>query len=558
MKILSRRNAIKGVSSAGLLGLAVPAFSRVPAEGDGACAFTSERIRGLPPKPAEGAVYGVASGDPSESSLMLWCRLPDAIVRDLEGSAEVQWWIATKYGETHGIVASGRATTAAMVDYTVHVRVQDLQPGTRYIYGFTAGDDWQSDLGYAQTLPAAMSPLESLRLAYFCCQLYGTGYYTAYQALCETEVDFCVHLGDSIYESVGPLQKYLAARPEPEGTAESLSDYRTLYRRTLSDPWYREARRRFTWICIPDDHEVTNDYAGTSPDVLVRQRAGIQAYLDYMPVHGEMVQSAAGPIPLVPYRSYRCGQLATLYALNERQYRVANSEEGTGGALSQSEPTMLGSAQLTWLVGILSQADGIPSDRPGSTLWNVILSETLMMPFKTIKKPVHLPLRAQEKMLPFNPFYSQDENVSTLGYPNTNDAWDGYTEDRKAIIDCLESKGLRNTLVFTGDIHNMYAGQLLGRDGLPVAAEVTTGSISSPGIGDIFLFGSHKAIEALVALSNPHMKALNLKDHMVMVCTLTPEGAEFESHCPATILEPFSSHSVRDRLRVRRGELEFL
>jgi alkaline phosphatase D len=556
MRNIKRRTLIKGISSAGLLAASVRAYAR-PLSGDLA-EVAKERIKGLPPDPFEGSIYGVASGDPSESAVTLWCRLPDAIINDVGNVGEIEWWIAETCGNTHQIIASGLTLASQDNDYTVHVRPAELRPDTNYFYGFRIGDLWQSDWGNARTLPAAMSAVERLRLAYFCCQLYGTGYYTAYQALCETQVDFCIHLGDSIYESVGPLQKLVAVRPEPEGTAESLSDYRTLHRRALSDPWYREARRRYTWICIPDDHEVANDYAGTLPATFLRQQSGIQAYLDYMPIQGAQIESAVGPIPVVPYRSYRCGQLATLYALNERQFRVQNSGEHTRDERLNSEGTMLGSAQMEWLLGRLSESGGKPSDDPGATQWNILLSETLMMPFRTIKKPNHFGKSPLESMLPLDPFQKHEQQVGTAGYPNTNDAWDGYAADRRAIVECLAAKGLRNTLVFTGDIHNMYAGQLLDSTGAPVAAEVTTGSISSLGIGDIFLFGAHKIVEALTALSNPHMKAFNLKDHMVMICTLTPEGAEFESHCPATILQPRSSHSVKDRLKVRRGFLEFL
>jgi alkaline phosphatase D len=556
MRNIKRRTLVKGISSAGLLAASVRGYAR-PLSGDLA-EVTKERIKGLPPDPFEGSIYGVASGDPSESAVTLWCRLPDAILNDVGNVGEIEWWIAETCGNTHQIVASGLSLATQDNDYTVHVRPAELRPDTNYFYGFRIGDLWQSDWGNARTLPAAMSAVERLRLAYFCCQLYGTGYYTAYQALCDTQVDFCVHLGDSVYESIGPLQKFFAVRPEPEGTAESLCDYRALHRRALGDPWYREARRRFTWICIPDDHEVANDYAGTVPATFLRQQSGIQAYLDYMPIQGAQIESDVGPIPVVPYRSYRCGQLATLYALNERQFRVQSSAVHANGEQPDPAPTILGASQMGWLLDQLSQSVGKPSEHRGSTLWNILLSETLMMPFRTINKPKHFATSALEHMLPLNPFQKPEEHLGTAGYPNTNDAWDGYSLDRQAIVDCLAAAGLRNTLVFTGDIHNMYAGQLLDSAGKPVAVEVTTGSISSPGIGDIFHFGAHKIVESLTAVSNPHMKAFNLKDHMVMICTLTPDGAEFESHCPATILQPASRHSIKNRLKVRRGLLEFL
>lgn len=525
--------------------------------------------------------FGVASGDPSATAVTLWCRLPQSIACQTGPSEELtlkwQVWVVeaatslehrlaaerlrealTSGKKAHdgrmSCVQEGQTTTSPERDFTAHVRAQDLAPGLRYLYFFYMDSQWRSNIGLARTLPHPEESPAEMRFAYLSCQMYSAGFDTAYQALCADPVDYCIHLGDSIYESVGRWNFLIQVRPQPQGTASTLEDYRALHRQALGDPWYREARRLHTFICVPDDHEVANNYSGTDPAYAELQSMGIRAYLDYMPMMGA---TTADKRLVIPWRQYRMGRLASLLLLNERQWRVSPLQ----AEQNATEPTLLGEAQRTWLLEQLTQASSPRSggsDSVSGTSWNVILSETMMMPFSFPRRPRELLESTLDGVFPFSLF--ADESIEPLGLTNTSDSWQGVPKERQVVLEHLAHLGQANTLVWTGDVHNLVAGQIrlnsAGNSARPVAYEVTTGSISSPGVAEIFRLGTHRLIETHARRINPHIDHLNLKDHMVLICTLTPTHARFESRCPATVRKPSSPWAIVDDITVARGNLQ--
>jgi len=137
----------------------------------------------------------------------------------------------------------------------------------------------------------------------------------------------------------------------------------------------------------------------------------------------------------------------------------------------------------------------------------------------------------------------------------TLDSWDGYPAERAELADFLASRGKGNTLVWTGDIHNLYAGHLLAGS-TRAAFEMSTGSVSSLGMGDVFQLGSVKLVEGLVRKANPHMTHLDLGHHMYVRVTLTREAAFFEAVSPHTVRRASSPFSVTQKAHVLRGSLE--
>jgi hypothetical protein len=72
--------------------------------------------------------------------------------------------------------------------------------------------------------------------------------------------------------------------------AVSLADYRHLYQTYLSDPHLQEARARWPFICIWDDHEFANDnfqsfstYGGEHVLDARRKQSSSQAWFEYIP-----------------------------------------------------------------------------------------------------------------------------------------------------------------------------------------------------------------------------------------------------------------------------------
>ncbi|HEY0712324.1 MAG TPA: PhoD-like phosphatase N-terminal domain-containing protein, partial [Polyangia bacterium] len=154
--------------------------------------FDSERVFDL----------SVASGDPTSRGVILWTHLRSE--RVLPGTP-LWFQVAEDPGfqslVLEGLLASDAAGPAT--DNTVKVDLDGRLAGGRlfhyrFIYGDTA-----SQTGRCRTLPAASSSPAAIKLAVMTCQDYTNGYYGAYRHVADDDsIDFLVHLGDFIYESI--------------------------------------------------------------------------------------------------------------------------------------------------------------------------------------------------------------------------------------------------------------------------------------------------------------------------------------------------------------------
>jgi alkaline phosphatase D len=119
---------------------------------------------------------GVASGDPTPTSAMLWTRLAPSPLEPEGGmtglKTVVSWEVADDEKFTK-IVKQGRATAAPELGYSVHVDVAGLEPDRWYFYRFKSGDA-VSPVGHVRTTPAA-DKTTPLRFAFVSCQNYEQG-----------------------------------------------------------------------------------------------------------------------------------------------------------------------------------------------------------------------------------------------------------------------------------------------------------------------------------------------------------------------------------------------
>jgi len=203
---------------------------------------------------------GVASGDPTHDSVVLWTRLAND---PLDGGGmpsvpiPVHWELATDPDLRH-VIRRGTAIAWPIAAHTVHVHVDDLAPDRWYWYRFRAGRE-QSPIGRTRTFPAPWSAPREMKFAFVSCQNFEAGFYTAYANLAEEDLDFVVHLGDYIYEdgpSAGGPRQHIGDEPM------SLDDYRTRHAQYRSDAHLQAAHASFPFIVTWDDHEVENNYAG--------------------------------------------------------------------------------------------------------------------------------------------------------------------------------------------------------------------------------------------------------------------------------------------------------
>ena len=232
---------------------------------------------------------GIASGDPWANSVVLWTRLAPDPLRGggmPEVSVPVKWEVATDE-RMQNVVAKGTTTAKPESGHSVHVEVGGLQPARWYWYRFTV-DAGASPVGRTRTAPAMNARNENLNFAFASCQHYETGYYTAYKAMAQDDLDFVMHLGDYIYEGA-PVKD----RPRQHNSAEikTVEDYRNRYALYKSDPLLQSVHTNFPWIVVWDDHEVDNNYAGLiaednapKDEFAKRQAQAYQAYYEHMPL----------------------------------------------------------------------------------------------------------------------------------------------------------------------------------------------------------------------------------------------------------------------------------
>lgn len=496
--------------------------------------------------------YGVASGEPRPDGVTLWTRVPEAFQTT---SLSVTYAVSTTESFST-LVASGQVTTDASSDYTVKVALSGLQPFTRYYYRFTSDSGYTSVTGRTRTAPATGSDPTELTFVYVSCQDYTEGYYTVFAALAqEVDVDFCVHLGDNIYETGAANFQNGQIRLDPVLDATTLDEYRSKYKLYLSDPDYREVRRQFCWIHLWDDHEVFDNYAGTTltAEERTRQTNGYTAFLEYMPVQPVVPLTTVNGVSSVQlYRKLPFGNLVDLFVLDERQYRdgVVCSRDLAITAcpeLFDTSRTMLGTAQKQWLKSELAASPA---------RWKVLLNEVMMMRFEAFN------FDPQAKTPKIPPFFSLPALTDQGLYINL-DAWDGYPAERTELLQFIEDERIANVAVWTGDIHNCYAGQLRpdfsNYTTPPVAVEVVGGSVASAGVYE--LLGGVDITRVgflLLNRANRHIQYVDLKYHVYTKVTVTAQAMTFEYRAVGTITETTSAAFTLKTLRILDGQPKLL
>ncbi|TXH25157.1 MAG: phosphodiesterase [Cyclobacteriaceae bacterium] len=217
---------------------------------------------------------GVASGDPAPDSVILWTRRP-SVNNNTAKKLTVEVSTTADFKKIH---AGGTATLRADSDWTCRFLVTDLKPNREYWYRFVDDQGFASRIGRTITAPAKDSD-EPVRFTFVSCQCPNEGALNAYRRMIyddehrpkNQQLDFVLHLGDFIYEDTwyaednpdgnrGRKIKNLYKFPQGRRVGNfhlpvTLEDYRTLYRAYLQDPDLQDARARWPFVCVWDNHE---------------------------------------------------------------------------------------------------------------------------------------------------------------------------------------------------------------------------------------------------------------------------------------------------------------
>lgn len=508
--------------------------------------------------------HGVASGDPWQTSVVLWTRLssagPSKERAVLDGSADGANVSGTcevaRDSKFRRIVAKLPFDTQDHGDFTVKLIAERLEPGTDYWFRFICNGA-VSPIGRTKTLPAG--PTKDVVLAVASCSLYPNGHFNAYGEIAKLDrVDAVIHLGDYIYEyggegSYGMNSPVAGERPhDPPREIVSLADYRVRHAQYKSDPQLQAAHARAPWITVWDDHEVANDtWQGGAEnhdpdrgegDWAARKAAAMKAYYEWMPIR----EPAPGRSAEMANRSFQFGDLATLLMVETRlTARSRQLNYATDLAIIDGRPDvasfkarwtdpgrrLLGEDQLAWLSGELTRS--VAAGRS----WQVIGNQIVM---GKVAAPDFRAQLGQEKWdalvagLPddYRSRVGRLAMLGAMGLPYNLDAWDGYPADRERVLTAFKTAGA-SPLVLAGDSHTFWANELHDASGARVAAEFGATGITSPGAGDVI-----KGLPLNEGFA-AHNKEVVYCDHAAkgfVLLTLTKDQAKAQMIAVSTIL----------------------
>lgn len=415
--------------------------------------------------------HGIASGDPTPFSVMIWTRItPDS--GDI-GDVKVFWQMATDVNFTN-VVNYGYDYAREYNDYTLKHDVCGLVPNTYYYYMFKALGK-NSIIGRTKTAP--LGDNDSARFAVVSCSNWEHGYFHAYKEIAQrNDCDGVIHLGDYIYEyETGGFSAGITDRTnQPLNEIITLEDYRTRHSHYKLDSDLKRLHQLLPFITEWDDHETANDSyrdgadnhtPGLEGDWQVRKRNGVEAYNEWMPFRK--------PDPLDTIRIWRKIQYGDLLDLIMIDSRLYDRDEQSLANRNDASRKLLGSLQKNWLKIQLSDT---------ISRYKILCNQVMFAP------------------------------MEILGIPINADQWDGYNADRQDIEDHIRLNNIKNLVVITGDIHTSWAndipgpGYVSGTGANSLGVEFVTTSVTSSNF-------NLPVSETLIRTLNPHMKYVRLTDH---------------------------------------------
>ena len=476
--------------------------------------------------------HGVASGDPLPDGVLLWTRLtptPDAVAGSGKGPATKVSWEVAEDSDFGKVVAQGSVTTDPDTDHTVKADVRGLSPATAYHYRFTA-DGVHSPTGRTRTAPADDASADYLSFGVVSCANWEAGHFSPYRHLAaRDDLNAVLHLGDYLYEyATGEYgTRGTVVRPhEPAHEMVSLADYRTRHGQYKTDRHLQALHAAHPVIAIWDDHEFANDtWSGGAEnhqpeeegDWQERMKAAKRAYFEWMPVR----PSVSG----TTYRRLRFGNLADLHLLDLRSFRDEQVGIGDGDADSP-ERSITGKAQLDWLKA------GLASPGPR---WRMIGTSVMISPLAFGSLPAYL-LKPLRELL----------GLPEGGLAISPDQWDGYTHDRRELLDHLKANDVDNAVFLTGDIHMAWANEVpeqaatypLSRS---AATEFVVTSVTSDNLDD-YLRAEEGTISPIVSTAlraaNRHAKWVDSDQHGYGVFHLNSQHAQMDYYAVSDKTSP--------------------
>ncbi|MCD6014827.1 MAG: Phosphodiesterase/alkaline phosphatase D-like protein [Solirubrobacterales bacterium] len=398
---------------------------------------------------AKGFKYGVAAGDVSSNSAILWAKASKS------GTAEVQIVRKGRFAKCDPEDAPGKRRIKAKRsnDNTVEQKVKKLDPDTAYKFRFCMAGGKRSETGKFKTAPDSKSK-QTISFALAGDQdsrpLPGeaTPYWNEFEVwdrIRRQRNHFNVLLGDTIYSDT-EVPGYTLA-----DVALTVKQKRQAYKNNLKmRPWAR-TRGATAYYAGWDDHEFVNDFAPGENlfplgvgDVEIDGEElydrGVKAFTEYNPI---TYRKKTGI-----YRSVQWGKNLEIFFLDDRSFRsngadyLGACDNPPGSGDPDVAPTAPQSTRDTFSAVVPSLADPPP---PGCLA-------TINDPSRTMlgaKQLAKFTRQVANSTATFKVIFNQVpiQQYYVLPY----DRWEGYEVERQALL--AELQQVKNVVFLATDVH---------------------------------------------------------------------------------------------------------
>jgi phosphodiesterase/alkaline phosphatase D-like protein len=440
------------------------------------------------------AFSGVAAGDTTTSSEILWTRTVDkvtgqGITVDLTAQISTDASFAT-------IAKSYKGLSDANHDYTLKIDATGLQSGTKYYYRFQTAAGDTSQVG---TFKTAFGNNASAAVRFAFSGDYD-GLMRPYSSTANfgsLNLDFYGNVGDTIYETASTGS---AAAADPNvNKDQALIDYRRKYLENLQPvnaggfsglQTLFASQGNYTSL---DNHELGNKQLinGGAPDILaanagngtnntvydanktgkfINQTAAFkaleQAYTEYQPIREKIVNAPSdarsnGTQQL--YNAQQWGQNVVYINTDTRSYRdvrlkksdangAVTTTDDTGARADNPDRTLLGKTQLSWLKQTLLDAQNT------GTAWK----------FVAVTDPI--------------------DQIGAIGSGDDGGkSWiGGYRAERNELLKYIADNGIKNVVFLSCDDHQNRINELTYTDNgvvklVPNALSIVDGPVGATG-----------------------------------------------------------------------------
>ncbi|MCP2671440.1 alkaline phosphatase D family protein [Maricaulaceae bacterium EIL42A08] len=460
----------------------------------GACSEPSFAPLGQPDGPFK---HGVASGDPDQTSVMLWT----AVTGDEGAPVTVELAADEAFEDFMYEAEAGPAGPPTNGATPYKILIEGLQPAQRIYYRFRYRE-MDSQVGTTTTLPDGA--VDEFRIAAFSCSNYPAGFFNSYRHAAERgDVDLAVHLGDYLYEYAADGYasedaERLSRVVDPAHEIVTYDDYARRHAQYSSDPDLQALKAAVPMLLIWDDHETANNATRDGAenhnegegDWITRRDEALRAWQAWTPtrertpMHERWGSLDIGDLARLIFIETRLTARSEEILLDpfpvdpstadpedpENRRIVAEWLEATAGA---EDRTLLGPEQLAFVEAALGES--VANGQP----WRIFANQVIMGRVPAPNYPKVMPFWLRWAVQSSDPLAWSYIQRFAFGTPFNLDAWDGYPAERERLFQAARGANA-DFITLTGDTHNAWAIDLKTDEGTRVGTEFGVTSVSSP------------------------------------------------------------------------------